>query len=84
MSDRIVLDDIEPKLELHQILWFCFVHFYSLDQSNAPIHTATVRYSPITFRIAEYLWHHFAGYRSRGELRAVILDSGAYDEDLGR
>jgi hypothetical protein len=81
---RILLDEIEVKLELHEILWFSFLHFFHLDQSNAPMHTAVVRYSPITFRLAEYLWRHFPGYRNREALRSVILDSGQYEEDLGR
>lgn len=88
MSDphhhRIILQDIEPRMELHEILWFSFLHMYHLDHSNAPIHCGIVRYSPLTFRLAEYMWRHYPGYRNHESLRAVILDSGAYEEDLGR
>ncbi len=75
---------IEQKLELDQILWNCLRQNLHLDESNAAIHCATVRYSPITFRIAEYLWNHFPSYRVNENLCSVILDSGQYPEDPGR
>ena len=80
MSERVV----EQKLPLQDILWYSFLHFFHLDHSNCPIHTNVVRYSPITFRIAEYLWNHFPSYQNNEDLRSVILDSGLYEEDLGR
>ena len=75
---------VAQKLPLQEIMWYSFKHFYHLDHSNAPIHTGTVRYSPITFRTAEYLWNHFPSYQVIEELRSVILDSGQYEEDTGR
>ena len=75
---------VEEKLRLDEILWYSFSHFFHLDHSNAPIHTNVVRYSPITFRIAEYLWNQFPSYQTNESLRSVILDSGAYEEDTGR
>ena len=75
---------VAQQLPLQEILWYSFKHFYHLDQSNAPIHTSTVRYSPITFRTAEYLWNHFPSYQAIEELRTVILDTGQYEEDTGR
>ena len=76
--------EVAQKSPLHDILWFSFLHMYHLDHSNAPIHTNTVRYSPLTFRLAEYLWNHFPSYQVNESLRSVILDSGQYEEDTGR
>jgi hypothetical protein len=81
---RLVDPEIEPKMPLHEILWYSFEHMYHLDHSNAPIHTNTVRYSPLTFRLAEYIWSVFPSYRLNQDLRAVVLDSGRYEEDPGR
>ena len=58
-----------------------FLHFYHLDRSNAAIHVAEVRYSPITFRLAS--WLHDVGYEE--ELVYKVLDDrGLYEEDKGR
>ena len=38
-----------------EIVWQAFRHFVHLDESNAAIHAAPVRYSPLTFRLAEVL-----------------------------
>ena len=75
---------VEPKMPLLDILWQSFLHMYHLDHSNAPIHTSAVRYSPLTFRLAEYLWSTFPNYRNNTPLISVILDSGQYEEDKGR
>ena len=71
-------------MHLHEILWFCFSQNYHADCSNASVHCATVRYSPITFRLAEYLWEQFPNYQSNAALRAVWLARGEYPEDPGR
>lgn len=71
------------------LLWLCFQHFAHLDRSNAPIHAAAVRYSPLTFRLAEKL----SDLDIASEppltfddrlLGAVLADAGKYTEDKGR
>jgi hypothetical protein len=67
-----------------------FLHFFHLDHSNAAIHMAPVRYSPITFRLAEALSHEdrvqdlcYDGLVG-GEVAKVMADRGVYPEDTGR
>lgn len=72
-----------------EVLAWSLRHFYHLDQANACIHNAPVRFSPLTFRLAETfksvpniditkypqaLW--CAEY--------VLKHKGAYAEDTGR
>jgi len=69
--------------------WDCFRYFFHLDHSNAAIHSAPVRYSPITFRLAEALDElRFEAVPdddfSRSLLDLVLVDLGAYPEDTGR
>lgn len=71
-------------MTLEEVLWHCFRQNYHADNSNAAIHTAPARYSPITFRIAEHLVA-LAPHRGQShELRNVLGDKGAYPEDPGR
>ena len=73
-------------------LYESFLHFYHLDHSNAAVHMAPVRYSPITFRLAEALADNSLGIYiqvvnegwSERELRQVMTDLGKYEEDKGR
>lgn len=73
-------------------LYQSFLYFYHLDHSNAAIHMAPVRYSPITFRLAEVLSDNVTGIYiqvvhagwSETELMAVMGDWGQYVEDAGR
>lgn len=60
----------------------CFLHFYGLDVSNAAVHCAPVRFSPITFRCQEAMLG-VSDYARKAwdEVRAA---SGAYAEDPGR
>lgn len=68
----------------------CFLHFYGLDVSNAAIHTAPPRFSPITFRLQEAL----DGKDARGPMAEdvdlavawhhVRGHNGKYEEDKGR
>jgi hypothetical protein len=78
------LPQLPEALPLHEIMWHALRQNYHLDCSNAAIHCAPVRYSPLTFRIAEYLWNHFPSYRHRIELANVAVDLGSYEEDPGR
>jgi hypothetical protein len=71
-------------MPLGDLLWQCFQQNYHADHSNAAIHCATVRYSPITFRLAEQIWRDFPTYQVNDDLRAVWLDRGQYVEDPGR
>jgi hypothetical protein len=77
-------DQIPQGAELHEILWHALRQNFHADCANSAIHTAPVRYSPLTFRIAEYLWNHFPSYRNRVELALVAADLGSYAEDPGR
>jgi hypothetical protein len=78
------LPDLPEKLPLQDILWHSFRQTYHADCANAAIHCASVRFSPLTFRIAEYLWNHFPSLRGKVELATVAADLGSYAEDPGR
>ena len=73
-----------------EILAWCFEHFYMLDRQNATIHTADVRFSPITFRLAETLDRHKKIKRQSLPMRVdkdlgdVLAHLGSYVEDPGR
>lgn len=75
-------------IPVDQLLGHCLEHFAYLDRSNAAVHLAPVRYSPITFRLAEHVfdaarWSPTA--RLSVELaREVMAHAGAYPEDPGR
>lgn len=62
------------------LLW-CVDYFKALDESNAAIHCAPVRYSPITFRIAEALDGLTVEHEA---VFAVMSHRGVYAEDPGR
>lgn len=71
-------------------LYESFLYFYHKDHSNAAIHIAGVRFSPITFRLAEalkqrdiYLALVQEGW-SESELQKVWHHAGTYAEDKGR
>ena len=75
-------------MSVDQVLWECFRHFVHLDESNASVHTASVRYSPLTFRLAEHLMplldtSHLAP-QNHALLREVVGHLDAYAEDPGR
>lgn len=78
--------------ELARALYESLRHFYYLDHANAAMHMAQVRYSPITFRVAEALADNTHGVYivmvnegwSENELQAVMNDKGRYPEDRGR
>ena len=63
------------------LLLCCFQHFYHNDHANAAIHLADVRFSPITFRLAEALdgtvWE-------TSDVYEVIMAKGKYELDHGR
>jgi len=58
-------------------------HFVHLDESNAAVHCGAVRYSPLTFRLAEALNRRGVN-AADAYVRDVIADAGRYEEDKGR
>jgi hypothetical protein len=77
MTETTALDPLVEAL-----IW-CLEHLAHTDQANAAMHCAPVRYSPITFRVAEALEH--AGYREESDTLEDVLDHvGRYAEDPGR
>jgi hypothetical protein len=69
-------------MPLDDVLTWCLIHFVHEDEANAAMHTADVRYSPITFRVAEQLADH--GEIDHPLVAAVMGAKGAYAEDTGR
>lgn len=71
---------------LFDTVTFAFLQNYHLDHSNATIHCAKVRYSPLTFRLAEHLYGLAEPFDRTlcDEAVAVLRDKGAYPEDTGR
>lgn len=67
-----------------EILFQCLRHFAGLDESNAAVHCAPVRWSPISFRLAEALNGHDLGEIERDVVKGVLAHAGAYPEDTGR
>lgn len=71
-----------------EALVWCLRHFKTLDESNAAIHCAPVKYSPLTFRIAQALDALddvvFDDDRDETGVRAVLAHVGAYQMDPGR
>lgn len=69
---------------VNEVLLQCLRHFVHLDESNAAIHCAPVRYSPLTFRLAEALDSLPESEVPDPTVAAVIAHVGHYDEDRGR
>lgn len=70
-----------------ETIWQAFRHFLHLDESNAAIHTSPVRYSPLTFRLAELLRDGCPPFDDEARYAAVqrvCADIGEYEEDKGR
>jgi len=68
------------------LLMECLRYFVHLDNSNAAIHCASVKYSPITFRLAEAIVREFPDGLPAVDIdvRSVLADVGQYKEDRGR
>lgn len=74
-----------PSMSLDNVLWHCFCMAYHQDHANAAMHCAPVRYSPITFRLAEQINDHTpVDTDVYSEVYSVLLDRGEYPEDAGR
>lgn len=75
-------------MRLEHVLLQCLYQNYHADKSNAAIHCAEVRFSPLTFRIAEALldlWREDIGNKDlTQELAEVRSHMNQYAEDKGR
>lgn len=70
-------------MTVYSVLSWAFRQNYHADRMNAAIHCAEVRYSPLTFRLAEWLEHD--GYAiDHEQILEVLRDKGRYSEDPGR
>lgn len=72
-------------IDVIDILMWCFVQNYHLDKSNASIHCAPVRFSPITVRILtglEAFWPEDQDITA--EMAEVRSHIGQYELDAGR
>jgi hypothetical protein len=62
-------------------VWWAFHHHYHSDKSNAAVHLSAVRFSPLTFRLADAVreseWWCV-------HISEVLADKGKYSEDRGR
>ena len=69
-----------------QVFDFAFTYFASMDEANAALHCAPVRYSPITFRLADVLTAHgnAYGWRTTDQVQRVMSHRSSYPEDTGR
>lgn len=64
-------------------LSWAFHHHYHADKANAAIHTSEVRFSPLTFRLAEALLAE-CDHVECDHVEEVMRDVGKYAEDRGR
>jgi hypothetical protein len=65
--------------------YWAFLHFYNMDKGNACMHCAPVRFSPITFRLAEFLRDAMPLLSLHSPEYNEVLDHlGKYPEDNGR
>jgi hypothetical protein len=86
-----VLSEEVVKQATQALLWALEQNFHA-DKMNAAVHNAAVRFSPITFRLAEVLgamaeeleWDTDALGQHWGTIAAVLTDKGQYAEDPGR
>jgi len=70
-----------------EVIYQAFLHVYHEDCSNAAMHLAPVRYSPITFALAEHLIMN-ANFGDVSEkwipVNFVLADRDKYELDKGR
>jgi hypothetical protein len=78
-------------VNLQDVLIWAFRQNYHADCMNAAVHTAPVRYSPLTFRLAEHIAEQrrfskqdLPSPQILPEVYAVLIDLGEYEEDPGR
>jgi hypothetical protein len=67
------------------ILLWCFQYFYHMDKANACMHTAPVKFSPITFNLAVSLLDDWPKDEDITQELAEVRDHiGKYELDPGR
>jgi hypothetical protein len=72
-------------MDLVDVLYQAFLVMYHQDHANAAMHCASVRYSPLTFRLAEQVDQLTPSSVSvLPDVYGVMLDRGLYPEDPGR
>lgn len=71
-------------MTLEAVLAEALRHFVHMDEANAAIHCAPVRYSPLTFRLAEQLAARDLADPDDPTMRAVLAHANQYEEDKGR
>jgi hypothetical protein len=74
-------DEIEDDLLAAAIL--AFDYFFHKDSMNSKIHAGEVRFSPITFKLANALRQYGALFGNE-RIDAVIEHDGKYEQDKGR
>lgn len=70
-------------IDYDALYWAC-KHLIHADKANACIHTAPVRYSPLTFRLVQLLVALEPDYQASDEISEVLRHLGSYDQDMGR
>lgn len=67
-------------------LLYAFEHFYYMDKANACMHCSPVKFSPITFRLANVLFegHNLGRIDMTPELEEVKSHVDKYELDPGR
>lgn len=72
-------------MALDEVLIWAFQQNYHLDKSNAAVHCAPVRFSPITFRLYAALQRDWPDSEDiSAEMAEVRFHVGQYAEDTGR
>lgn len=68
-----------------EVLNWCFLQNYHLDKSNACVHCAPVRFSPLTFRLFEAQMAFWSDDEDiTPEMAEVKSHHKTYEEDKGR
>lgn len=74
-----------PNASLEEAALWAFQYFELYDRTNAQVHCAPVRYSPITFRLAVALRDAWPlNELITPEMAEVLRHVGAYPPDPGR
>lgn len=77
------VEELREQMRRHtQAVTYAFVHFYHQDCAHAAVHCSGVRFSPLTFRLAEML--EDMGLDIGQEQFHVLSHRGSYEEDPGR
>lgn len=69
---------------IYSTIAWAFEQNYHSDKSNACIHTSEVRFSPLTFRLAEILTGYAGPEGDSLYVKEVMSHKNKYQEDKGR